>query len=238
MSMITIKNLSYSKGERSILKNVSIDFAAGAITSILGPTGCGKTTLLRMISGLEVPQHGKIIIGDKTASENGKNIVQPNHRNIGFVFQDLALWPHLTVFKNISFGLEEQKDKNTREKVTKILEEFGISDQVRKFPHELSGGQKQLVAIARSVVLNPALLLLDEPVSNLDVQVEHKIIEHLKKVQIEKQLTIIWVMHDHKLALDHSHFITVMNNGTVEAHGTKESIIISNSSFIKEFIKY
>lgn len=238
MSKVLIDNISYSHDRKSILKSLDATFTSGAITSILGPTGSGKTTLLRLIAGLETPHSGQILIDGKLVSQTKRILVPPHQRNVGFVFQDLALWPHFTVYNNISFGLEERKDEMARDKVMQILEEFGISDQAKKYPHELSGGQKQLVAIARSLILNPSILLLDEPVSNLDIKLELKIIEHLKQIQADKSLTMLWVMHNHKLAIDHSHFIVVINDGKVEGQGTKETILKTDSQFINQFINY
>jgi ABC-type Fe3+/spermidine/putrescine transport system ATPase subunit len=238
MSSVLIEDVTYGNGGKVILRNLSATFASGAITSILGPTGSGKTTLLRLIAGLDVPHSGRILIDGKVVSTPKKILVPPHQRNLGFVFQDLALWPHFTVYKNIAFGLEERKDRMVKDKVTQILEEFGIGDQAKKFPHELSGGQKQLVAIARSLVLNPSILMLDEPVSNLDVKLEVKIIEHLKKIQAEKKLTMLWVMHNHRVAIDHSHFIVIINEGKVEGQGTGENILRTDSTFINQFINY
>lgn len=238
MTKVLVENIAYSKEGRDILKNLYATFPSGGVTSILGPTGCGKTTLLRLIAGLEVPHSGQILIDGKLVTQSNKILIPPNKRNLGFVFQDLALWPHFTVYKNIAFGLEERKDKMTRDKVMQMLEEFGITDQAKKFPHELSGGQKQLVAIARSLILNPSILILDEPVSNLDTQLEIKIIEHLKKIQAEKKFTMLWVMHNHKLAIDHCDFVMVINNGKVEEQGTKENVLKTNNQFINQFIHY
>lgn len=238
MSKVLIKDISYNNEGRCILKNLSATFTSGMITSILGPTGSGKTTLLRLIAGLEAPHSGQILIDGKPVSQSKNILVPPHQRNLGFVFQNLALWPHLTVYKNIAFGLEERRDKMTKAKVMQILEQFGITDHAKKFPHELSGGQKQLVAIARSLILNPSILLLDEPLSNLDIKLEIKIMEHLKKIQAEKNLTMLWVMHNHKLAIDHSHFMVIINEGKVEGQGTTEDILKTDSQFINQFINY
>jgi ABC-type Fe3+/spermidine/putrescine transport system ATPase subunit len=236
--MIEVKHLSFARGERQVLKDISLQFASGKITSLIGPTGCGKSTLLRLISGLEVPHEGEIIINGRTASLKNKIAIKPYLRQIGLVFQDLALWPHFTVYKNIAFGLQERKETNVHEKVLAILAQFSISAQIYKLPHQLSGGEKQLVAIARALILNPDILLLDEPVSNLDVRTEDMIMGYLKHVQTERQLTMICVMHDHKLAFDQSDFITVMNHGKIEASGTVDELIESDNQFLKDFIKY
>ena len=237
MSKVLINNISFNHDSKNVLKNLNAAFPSGTITSILGPTGSGKTTLLRLIAGLEVPHTGQILIDGKLVSQPKRILVPPHRRNLGFVFQDLALWPHFTVYKNIAFGLEERKDKMAKDKVMKLLQEFGITEQAKKYPHELSGGQKQLVAIARSLILNPSILMLDEPVSNLDKKLEITIIEHLKQIQADKNLTMLWVMHNHKLAIDYSHFIVVINEGKVEGQGTKANILKTDSQFINQLIK-
>jgi ABC-type sugar transport system ATPase subunit len=236
MSNIVIENIDYAYRKTTVLSKINLNIPAGKTSVIVGPTGSGKTTLLRIISGLEAPDNGKIFI-DNTLATNGKEILLlPHERTLGFVFQDLALWPHLSVYKNIAFGLEERKDKNTREKVSGILDQFGIADKATNYPHELSGGQKQLVAIARSLVLNPSILLLDEPLSNLDVKIESKITQILKSTQQRRPLTILWVLHDHNVAFREGDFLIVLN-GNVEEAGDPSEILKSSNTFIKDFIK-
>jgi len=167
--MIKLENISYSYGTTNVLQGFNLNFEANNLTCLLGSSGCGKTTILRLLAGLETPQIGNIIIDNKIVTEAGTSIISPDKREIGFVFQDLGLWPHFTVYKNIAFGLEETKATDMKTKVSEILDFFGIKDQADKYPHQLSGGQKQLVAIARSLVLKPKILLMDEPLANLDV---------------------------------------------------------------------
>jgi ABC-type Fe3+/spermidine/putrescine transport system ATPase subunit len=236
MSNIVIENIDYAYQKTTVLSKINLNIPAGKTSVIVGPTGSGKTTLLRIISGLEAPDNGKIFI-DNTLATNGREILLlPHERALGFVFQDLALWPHLSVYNNIAFGLEERRDKNTREKVCGILDQFGIADKATNYPHELSGGQKQLVAIARSLVLNPSILLLDEPLSNLDVKIESKITEILKSTQQRRPLTIVWVLHDHNVAFREGDFLIVLN-GNVEEADNPSQILKSGNPFIKDFIK-
>ena len=233
MSIIKLENITHLYGTTNVLNNFDISFNANELTCLLGDSGCGKTTILRLIAGLEMPKKGSVIIDNKTVTENGKSIISPDKREIGFVFQDLGLWPHFTIYKNIVFGLEEQKANDIKTKVTDILEFFGIKNQAEKYPHQLSGGQKQLVAIARSLVLKPKILLMDEPLANLDVKLKHKILSYIKNIKEQFKITIIYVTHDHKEAFAISDKIIVLNNGKIETQGNIEEI----KSFDNEFVK-
>ncbi len=170
--------------------------------------------------------------------ENAQIIIQPQHRNIGFIFQDLALWPHFTVYKNIAFGLNERKEKNVKDTVFKMLNFFGLQEQAEKYPHQLSGGQKQLVAISRSLVLKPKILLMDEPLANLDVKLKRKTLEHIKNLKQNFDLTIIFVTHDHKEAFAIADKIVVIDEGNIEETGTVEQIKKSENKFVKYFLEY
>jgi len=236
--MITLNNISYSYVESSLLKDFSLDIDSNQIITLLGSSGSGKTTLLRLISGLEIPQKGEISIDGKSVFKEDKVLISPSKRKIGFIFQDLALWPHFTVYKNIAFGLEENKQNNVKSKVLDILEYFGIQDEIDKYPHQLSGGQKQLVAIARALVLKPKVLLMDEPLANLDVKLKRKILEHIKQLKQKFKITIIYVTHDHKEAFSISDRIVVLNNGKIEAEGTVDDIKNSNNDYVKYFLEY
>jgi len=238
MSIIKLENISHFYGTTNVLNNFDISFNANELTCLLGDSGCGKTTILRLIAGLEIPQKGNIIIDNKIVTENGKSIISPDKREIGFVFQDLGLWPHFTVYKNIAFGLEEQKTSDIKTRVTEILEFFGIENQAVKYPHQLSGGQKQLVAIARSLVLKPKILLMDEPLANLDVKLKHKILSYIKNIKEQFKITIIYVTHDHKEAFAISDKIIVLNDGKIEAQGDTEKIRSSNNEFVRYFLEY
>jgi ABC-type Fe3+/spermidine/putrescine transport system ATPase subunit len=236
--MIELKNISFSYGEQKVLSDFSLTLNAGELTCLLGSSGCGKTTILRLTAGLEIQAEGSVYLNGKILSEAGRNIVPPHKRDIGFIFQDLALWPHFTVFKNIAFALQERKDPDVRRKVFNILEHFGISRLAEKYPHQLSGGQKQLVAISRSLVLNPKVLLMDEPLSNLDVQLKKKILEHIKSLKDSFNVTIIYVTHDHREAFAIADNIVVLNKGRIEATGTVEEIKRSDNEYLISFLEY
>jgi ABC-type Fe3+/spermidine/putrescine transport system ATPase subunit len=236
--MINLERISHSYKSKEVLNNLSLEIEDNKLTCLLGGSGCGKTTILRLIAGLEIPKSGKIIIERKTATENEQILIQPYQRNIGFIFQDLALWPHFTVYKNIAFGLVERKEKNVKEKVLNMLKFFGLDNYAHKYPHQLSGGQKQLVAIARSLVLKPKILLMDEPLANLDVKLKRKILGHIENLKSKFDLTIIYVTHDHKEAFAIADKIIVMDEGKIVASGTVDEIKKSENKFVKYFLEY
>jgi ABC-type Fe3+/spermidine/putrescine transport system ATPase subunit len=236
--MIKLEKISHKYNKKNVLENLSLSFEANKLTCLLGGSGCGKTTILRLIAGLEIPEKGEINIGKKIVTEDDQIILPPHKRGIGFIFQDLALWPHFTIYKNIAFGLNERKEESAKEKVFEMLEFFGLEEYAKKYPHQLSGGQKQLAAISRSLVLKPKILLMDEPLSNLDVKLKRRILEHIKKLKAEFNLTIIYVTHDHKEAFAIADKIVVLNDGVVEDAGSVEEIKKSDNKFVKYFLEY
>ncbi len=236
--MIILDNITHSYRDKLVLKDLTLNIETNKLTCLLGSSGCGKTTILRLIAGLEIPQSGKITIDDKTVSEDKQIIIPPHKRNIGYVFQDLALWPHFTVYKNIAFGLTERKEDNVKEKVFEMLDFFALSDKAEKYPHQLSGGQKQLVAISRSLVLKPKILLMDEPLANLDVKLKRKILEHIEKLKQNFKLTIVYVTHDHNEAFTIADKIVLLNEGKIEETGNKEQLKKSDNKFVKYFLEY
>ena len=237
MIKISLEHIAHSYGDKKVLDNFSVSFEEAKNTFILGPSGCGKTTLLRLIAGLEAPGKGIIKINESIATENDIIRIPPHKRKIGFVFQDLALWPHFTVFKNIAFGLSQRKEDKTSGKISQLLDLFGIADKSKKYPHQLSGGQKQMVAIARSLVHQPEIFLMDEPLANIDVKVKEDILAHIKYLQQQLGFTMLYVTHDHQEAMLTGDKIMVMSEGLIEAYGTKDEISNSSNDFVKSFIK-
>ncbi len=237
-SAINLENIFYGYGKTEVIKDLTLTINKNETTCILGSSGSGKTTLLRIISGLEIIRKGTVMINGKKVAENGKNLVSPDKRGLGFIFQDLALWPHFTVYKNIAFGLKVRKEKDVEEKVNGIAEVFGLTAQLKKYPSQLSGGQKQLVAIARSLVLQPEILLMDEPLANLDVKIKHGILEHIVRLKSDFNLTVVYVTHDHREAFSIADQVVVINNGRVEESGTVEQIKNSNNDYVKFFLEY
>lgn len=237
MAIISLQNITKSYANSPIIQNISLDFKEGKTTCLLGNSGCGKTTLLRLIAGLEKADEGKIFIDAKLASENNKIIIPPSQRKIGFIFQDLALWSHMSVYENIAFGLEIKESKEIKEKVLEILDFFGITKQQNKYPNQLSGGQQQLVAIARNLVLNPKILLLDEPLANLDVKLKTKMRNQIKELRDKFSISIIYVTHDHQEAFLLADEIVIINEGKIEAVGSPDTIKSLDNEFVRDFIE-
>ena len=197
MPEIILKNITKRFGKSVAVDNLNLVIKDGDFVSLLGPSGCGKTTTLRMIAGLETPTEGEIYIDGKLMFSSEKGVdVSPDKRNVGFLFQNYALWPHMTVYKNIAFGLENMKwDKETiRKRVDELLDTLKIREYVDRYPAELSGGQQQRVAIARAVVTNPKLILADEPTGNLDSKNGAEVMNLLTELNKEGT-TIIMVTH-------------------------------------------
>jgi len=238
MPVIELRHITHAYEDKPVLQDFSLQIAAGRLTCLLGGSGCGKTTLLRIIAGLEIPVSGEVIIDGQHVTENGRIVVPPHRRGVGFIFQDLALWPHFTVYKNIAFGLKEKKEKNIQDKVGEMLDFFGLTDYAARYPHQLSGGQQQLVAIARALVLKPKILLMDEPLANLDVKLKRKILDHIRELKEKFSLTLVYVTHDHREAFSIADTVTVLNEGNIEETGSVEQIKNSKNEFVKYFLEY
>ena len=236
--VIQFQNCTKLFGGKTILHDISFEVnEENGFTTVLGKSGSGKTTLLRLIAGLEKLNEGSIYINGKKVSEGNKIIVPPHDRNIGFIFQDLALWPHFTVYQNIEFGLKQKKIQGYKSVVMQTINEFGITDLKNNFTHQLSGGQQQLVALARSMVLQPKLLLMDEPLANLDVKLKTQMRKLIKQLVNEKKISIFYVTHDHKEAMEMSDKMIVLHQGVIAYYGTPEQSIYSDNIFLKEFIE-
>ncbi len=215
-NIINIKNINVSYGKNHVLKNVNIDIKKKDFFTFLGPSGCGKTTLLRLIAGFEQSQSGELFIDGKEVSK-----LNPWERDVGLVFQNYALWPHLSVAKNISFGLEEKKiPKNEiNDRVDEVLELVGMQDLKQRYPYQLSGGQQQRVALARTIVVRPKVLLLDEPLSNLDAKLRNQMRIELLELHNKLQITTIFVTHDQEEANSISDNIAIFNEGIIQQVG-------------------
>lgn len=224
MASITIQNLSKSYGEHSdvpAVKNINISVPNGTFLTLLGPSGCGKTTTLRLIAGYIKPDTGEILVGDRQVS-SASAVVPPEKRGMGMVFQNYAIWPHKTVFENVAFGLKLRRHSSAevQEKVRNALSQVGLTGYDTRYPNELSGGQQQRVALARSLVVEPEILLLDEPLSNLDAKLREKMRTELKELQRRTGITFVYVTHDQAEALALSDQIVVMQRGEIQQIGT------------------
>jgi len=221
MAKIEMLNLTKRFGEVMALNQIDITVEDGELVALLGPSGCGKTTTLRCIAGFEVPDEGEILADGKLM-----NFLPPEKRDVGMVFQNYALFPHMTVFDNVAYGVRMRKiPKNeVSKRVSKIMDVVGLKGYDARYPRELSGGQQQRVAIARALVINPHLLLLDEPLANLDAKLREEMRFYLKTLQRNVGITLIYVTHDQAEALVLADRIIVMFNGVIHQDGTPTEI--------------
>lgn len=217
--ILRLEDISFSYGETDILKDFSLSVSAGSFTTLLGPSGCGKTTLLRLIAGFLKPQKGRIIM-------NGTDItgVPVEERHIGFVFQDYALFPHMTVKENLLFGFSGKEKKEHMKDLAETAASLDISDLLHRYPHELSGGQQQRVALGRTLMLKPRIILMDEPLSSLDAGLRLRVREELLEIQKKIGITTIYVTHDQEEALSLSDRIAVINRGKLLQYDSPENI--------------
>lgn len=234
MSALTFDKLGKAYGNVDVVKDVSLTIREGEFVSLLGPSGCGKTTILRMVAGLVEPSRGRILIGEEDVTS-----LRPNKRGLGLVFQSYALFPHLTVFENVAFGLRRRKvagaelDKRVKEALAMVrLAAFG-----ERYPRQLSGGQQQRVAIARALAPHPRVLLFDEPLSNLDAQLRDEMQIELKRLQRGLGITTLFVTHDQGEALSMSDRVGVMAKGVMQQFATPEDIYHRPATgFVASFI--
>ncbi|RRN63541.1 ABC transporter ATP-binding protein [Caulobacter sp. 602-1] len=240
MSDVFVEKLSKRFGDVTALHDVNLHVAQGEFLTLLGPSGCGKSTTLFAIAGLDTPSGGVIRVGGQTFFDGaGKVDVPPERRNLGLVFQSYALWPHMTVAQNLAFPLK-LRGVSKAEQAPRIAEALSLVDMGEyggRFPHELSGGQQQRVALARTLVFRPTLLLLDEPLSNLDAKLRIKARGWLKSLQRQLGLTTIYVTHDQEEALALSDRIAVMNKGRIVQLDSPETIYRRpTNTFVADFI--
>jgi len=227
MPELTVENLHLRYGDNEILKGVAMTLSRGEVVSLLGPSGSGKTTLLRAVAGLEVPHQGRILIGDKVVFDGAKNVDVPAEgRNLGLVFQSYALWPHKTVFDNVAYGLRlrHAARNDIGQRVKAALDQLSLGHLAKRFPHQLSGGQQQRVALARALVYNPPVILLDEPLSNLDAKLREEARAWLRELIMRMQLSALCVTHDQSEALAMSDRILLLNGGRIEQQGTPQQM--------------
>jgi iron(III) transport system ATP-binding protein len=234
--LLAVRELTHSYGDQPVCDALSFTLAAGEIACLLGPSGCGKTTLLRCIAGFEPVSRGEIVLDKRTVSRSGFR-VPPEQRRIGMVFQDFALFPHCTVARNVGFGLSAlpraQRDRRVRE----LLEAVGLPDYARKYPHELSGGQQQRVALARALAPDPRLLLLDEPFSNLDVDLRERLALEVRTLLKARGTTAVLVTHDQHEAFAFADSIGVMHRGRIAQWDTAYNLYHRpRDRFVADFV--
>jgi ABC-type Fe3+/spermidine/putrescine transport system ATPase subunit len=229
-----IDHVSKDLGGRTIVSDLLLEVRAGELTCLLGPSGCGKTTTLRMIGGFLQPDAGAILIDGADVSS-----LPPERRPTAMVFQNYALWPHMTVFKNVAFGLRLRKlaKKEIRERVESVLELVGLTHHLHSYPARISGGEQQRVALARALVLEPKVLLLDEPLSNLDAKLRVRVREDIREIQQRIGITTVFVTHDQDEALSISDRIAVMSGGKVEQYAEPRTLYREPAThFVASFV--
>ncbi len=239
MGELIIRSLHKSFGTAQALQPTDLTVRAGSFTTLLGPSGCGKTTLLRMIAGLEEPDGGEIYVQDQCFYSSARRESMPVHqRQLGMVFQDFALWPHMTVFENVAFGLRARKRKEgLREAVQEALRTVRLEGLEQRLPHQLSGGQQQRVAFARAIAVSPRLILFDEPLSALDAVLRDEMRGELMRLVRQLGMTALYVTHDQTEAMSMSDDVIVMKQGQVLQRGTPEHIYRAPSHpFVARFI--
>ena len=232
--VLQLKQINKYFGQSHVIKDVNLDFEKGHFVTFLGPSGCGKTTLLRMVAGFYEPDDGEILL-------NGKRIerIPPYSRNTAMVFQEYALFPHMNVFDNVSYGLrvKNRPKEEIERRVKEALDLMQLKGMEDRFPNQMSGGQQQRVAVARALVMNPEVLLLDEPLSNLDAKLRESVRVELRDIQKKMGLSTIYVTHDQSEALSMSDMIVVLKGGVVHQTGSPQEIYFEpKTPFVADFI--
>jgi iron(III) transport system ATP-binding protein len=240
MPELVAENIAKRLGGNEILRGVSLSLERGDILALLGPSGSGKTTLLRSVAGLERPDRGRITIGGKTVFDAEKDLEIPaERRGLGLVFQSYAIWPHRTVFENVAYGLKLRRmaGAEIKTKVDGILQRLGLGGMAARYPHQLSGGQQQRVALARALAYGPPVLLLDEPLSNLDAKLREEARHWIREIIKETNAGALYVTHDQTEALAIADRIMVLDQGIVQQEGNPEAIYARPASpFVAEFV--
>ena len=238
MARVVLEHLSRKFGDVAALSDVDLTIADGEFLSLLGPSGCGKTTTLRLLAGFLSPDDGRIVVDGRVLSARGA-VVPPEERGMAMIFQSYAVWPHKTVFENVAFGLKLRRRPRAeiKDRVGRMLELVRLGEFAARYPGEMSGGQQQRIALARALVVEPNILLFDEPLSNLDASLREEMRFEIRRLHQEMRITSIYVTHDQSEAMVTSDRIAVMNQGRVEQIGTPEEIYEHpRTQFVASFI--
>ncbi|MCB0364470.1 MAG: ABC transporter ATP-binding protein [Bdellovibrionaceae bacterium] len=240
MSSVSLQDLGKSYGKIQVVSQVNLEIADGEFVALLGPSGCGKTTCLRMIAGLERSTQGKILIDGETVSSVDEGIfVAPEKRHVGMVFQSYAVWPHMNVFANVAYPLKVASvaKGEIAERVNAVLTMVELGGLEERMPNQLSGGQQQRVALARGLVMKPRVLLLDEPLSNLDAKLRGKMRQDIRRIQQETKTTVVYVTHDQIEATSMSDRMVIMKDGLVVQVGSPGEVKAHPATpFVQDFL--
>ncbi len=212
---LSIEQVSHWYGDRQVLFDISLDVSRGSITAVIGPSGQGKTTLLRIIGGFEVPRKGIVRIGERVVNEQGKCVIASERRGVSIVPQEGALFPHLSVGGNVAFGLSQRRGVQAKQRVAEVLEIVGLAGMQKMRPHQLSGGMQQRVALARALAPHPELILLDEPFAALDMNLRESVRDETIRTLRAEGATVLWVTHDQEEALANSDQVAVLLDGRI-----------------------
>jgi iron(III) transport system ATP-binding protein len=235
-ALLQVREIGHAYDSRPVLRDLSFQLEPGMIGCLLGPSGCGKTTVLRCIAGFEPVTHGEIVLHGHAMSRPGRTI-PAERRRIGMVFQDYALFPHLTIARNIAFGLREESDAQREARVAELLDIVGLQSVASRYPHELSGGQQQRVALARALAPRPELMLLDEPFSNLDIDMRERLSFEVREILKQQKTTAILVTHDQHEAFNIADEIGIMTHGRIEQWDTPYRLYHEPATrFVADFI--
>lgn len=238
--MIELKNITKKYGRETAVDDVCLTIEKEDTAVCIGPSGSGKTTLLRLIAGLEKPDAGEIFINGQKAAGKGKIIVPPDKRGIGMIFQDLALWPHMTVFQNVEFGLKANGMKKGRrkEKIDTVLRMVGLNGHANRYPHSLSGGEKQRAALARTIALEPGIMLMDEPLVSLDTVLKNELLDMIARLAKDLKMTLVYVTHDREEALEMAGNMVAMAHGRITQTGRAKALMENpETEFVKKFMR-
>lgn len=238
MSDLQLKGISKSFGSKVVIPPLDLTIAHGSFVALLGPSGCGKTTILRIVAGLETPNEGEIWMGERLIHAP-KVHVPPEQRGFGMVFQSYAVWPHMTVSENVGYPLKVRgiPKKEQRERIGEALALVHLEELAQRYPSQLSGGQQQRVALARGIAMQPPVLLLDEPLSNLDARLRAEMRREIRDLHRKLGITILYVTHDQKEAFTMSTRMVILNQGKIEQQGTPEDIRSQPApGFVREFL--
>ena len=235
-AVLELDGVTRQFGSETAVSDLSLRVQDGELLTLLGPSGCGKTTTLRLLAGLDEPDAGRIRVAGETVAGEG-TFIKPEERDVGLVFQEFALFPHLTVGENVAFGIQDRSDDEIDQRVTDLLELVGLGDYADASPEDLSGGQRQRVALARSLAPEPDVLLLDEPFSNLDVGLREEMRREVRRIIKETGVTAVSVTHDQEEALSISDRVAVIDDGGIEQIGRPEVVFQQpESRFVAEFL--